>query len=106
MGVTSAATLLLDDGTTITGGAISIGNSGVLDIGGVHAVGNSDATLDGVTVSNDGNIQIDLQDEGAILTLDGGTTIEHGGLTIDDIVLLDIETGAQNPGATRWTTSR
>ncbi len=92
----SGAILMLDDDTTITGGTLSIGKisgqSVELDI----EVGTSGpgATLDGVTVTNDGQIDVDLNASGAILTLDGGTTISGGMLTVGLHGRLDIESGA------------
>src|SRR5262249_31585085 len=64
--------LIIDDGTTISDGTLTIGPVGTLE------VASSGATLSGVTVNNSHAIQID---QGATLTL-SGTIINHG--TIDD----------------------
>ena len=95
-------TLTLDDGTTIAGGALSIGSQGVLDIEvGSNGQGNNgaDATLDGVQVTNSGSIFVEPTTSGAILTLDDGTTILGGKLTVgnDGSGVLDIEIG-NSPG--------
>ena len=53
VGESSAATLLLDDSTTVYGGMLMIGNYGTLDIElGPSSIINPDATLDGVTLYN------------------------------------------------------
>ena len=82
-------TLTFDDGTTIGGGELSINSGSALDIevgpggqGGASGTGYPDATLDGVSVANNGTINVDLAALGAILTLDDGATIEGGTLTI------------------------
>lgn len=105
-------TLTLDDGATIIGGQLRIGGIGVLDIeGGPQGPlgqGSPDATLDGVTLSNSGIINVDLHASGAILQLDDATTITGGQLTIGGNAssILDIEGGPQgvqgdgNPDAT------
>jgi hypothetical protein len=99
-------TLTLDDGTTITGGALTIGLSGTLDVevgpngqGGGNGAGSPDATLDGVAVTNDGAINVDLAAAGATLTLDDGTTISRGILSIGNYGTLDIQTGPNGQGA-------
>ena len=108
-------TLTLDDGTTISGGALSIDSGSTLDIevgpvgqGGANGPGYPDATLDGVTVANNGTINVDLAALGAVLTLDDGATIEGGTLTIgtsegNGSGTVDIELGPNditNPDAT------
>ena len=108
VGVTTAATLLLDDGTSIANGAMTIGTGSTLDVevGNIRGGGdafNADAILDGVIVTNSGTIEIDQQDDGAVLTLDDGTIIHGGALTVGDSGTLDIETGSggsSNPDAT------
>jgi hypothetical protein len=66
------ATLILSDGTTITGGKIEVGSVGTLE------VSTGGATLTGVTIdiTSGGNVQVDGSDT---LTLDG--TINHGKVT-------------------------
>jgi hypothetical protein len=90
--VTADPTLLLDDGTTITGGALHIGGSGQ-----VYVQNNGapfGAKLDGVHVTNDGSLEIGAPTvAGSTLILDGGTTISGGTLTLrqaGDVV--DVET--------------
>ena len=87
VGTSSSATLTLDDGTSVTGGSISIGAGGILDVeygasGPLHG-----AILDNVSVSNAGMIDVG---EGATLLLDDGTSID-GALTIGAGAVLDIE---------------
>ncbi len=95
---TPGAILTLDDGTTITGGALSIGSSGALDIEtGANGPSYPDATLDDVSVSNSGTVYVGATTPGAILTLDDGTTITGGALSIGSSGALDIETGADGP---------
>ena len=67
-----ASTLVADDGTTISGGTLTIGSVGTFEV--TSAVG---ATLDGVSVGNSGLVQIDA---GSRLNLDG-TTITGGTVT-------------------------
>ena len=103
VGTTSAATLLLDDGTTITDGRLTIGGNNTLDI---ESVGG--ATLDGVTVTGATGPTASLIEVGAnttsgsILTLDDGTSITDGRLTIGGNSTLDIESvgGATLDGVT------
>ncbi len=76
----------LTSGTTITGGTLTIGSLGMLDITagpqGIVGNGNPDATLDGVKVTNSGTIDVDPAASGAILMLDHGTTVTGGALHI------------------------
>jgi fibronectin-binding autotransporter adhesin len=100
---TSDPTLLLDDGTTISAGKLTLGNLGVLDVETgptILRAGMPDATLDGVTVANGGNI--DVGTTGAsdpTLLLDHGTTINGGKLTLGNLGVLDVETGPTALGA-------
>ena len=88
----SGAILALDDDSTIGGGALKINSLGALDI----ATGNDGpghgATLAGVCVTDNGTIDVDVTNSGAILTLDEGTAIHgcgtmtvelHGTLNVD-----------------------
>jgi hypothetical protein len=86
------ATLILDDQTTIRGGLLSIGCTGMLDVEtGVAGPGHG-ATLDGVNVTDHGGIEVGATSCGAILTLDDGTKIGGGGsLMIDAGSSLQIE---------------
>ena len=93
-------TLTLVDGTSITGGDLTIGSVGVLDIEGPNgpgSIGNPDAILDGVTLTNDGAIDVGLTASGAFLALEDDTTISGGTLTIGGVdgpySVVDIEAG-------------
>ena len=96
VGVTSAATLLLDGGTVIDGsgsGTLAIGAGSTLDVEGA-----SGATLDGVVVTDGGAIDISTATPAAASTLllDDGTAISGGGtgtLTIGVDGTLDVERG-------------
>jgi VCBS repeat-containing protein len=72
-----SATLILDNGTSVTGGHLDIGGAGTLEVS--TAAG---ATLSGVTVENSGFVQVD---EGAILAL-AGSTIDNGALVNDGTI--------------------
>jgi hypothetical protein len=105
--VNSGAVLTLDDGTTISGGGtgtLTINSGNTLDIeAGNNAEGPFGATLDGVSVTDSGALDIGDVTSGATLTLDDGTTIMGGGistLTINSGNTLDIEAGSNGPGAT------
>ena len=108
VGATSTATLLLDDGTTVTNGTLTIGNGSTLDIeAGANGPG---ATLDGVGLTGDEAVTADNATPAsqievgatstATLLLDDGTTVTNGTLTIGNGGTLDIEAGANGPGAT------
>jgi fibronectin-binding autotransporter adhesin len=68
--------LIVDDGTTITGGSLTIGSLGLFEV--KTGPTGPGATLDGVTVGNSGVVQVDT---GAVLDLTGGTTITGGSVT-------------------------
>ncbi len=77
--IATGATLLLDDGTTISGGTLVLDDStSTLHI--EPGSSSTDVTLDNVAVTNAGNIQVDPGVADLILT--GGTTISGGTLTI------------------------
>jgi fibronectin-binding autotransporter adhesin len=108
VGATSAATLLLDDATTITDGALSIGSGSTLDIeAGASGPG---ATLDGVSVIGINAVTGEAAAPGssitvggsisAILTLDDGTTITGGSLTVGLDSTVEIAPGSTDIGAT------
>ena len=106
VGTTSTATLTLVDGTTVTGGYLTIGGAstfGTVDVEkGGNAVGPYGATLDDVTVTNaaagDG-INIGTSST-ATLLVDDGTAISGGTLTVGTTGTLDVEKGTSGPGAT------
>ena len=76
-------TLTLDDDTSITGGTLTIGSAGELDVEAGSQGSGHGAALDGATVTNDGVIDVDLSDLGAVLTL-GNTTIGGPGTITND----------------------
>ncbi len=98
----SGSTLTLQDGASIANGFMTIGFDSVLD---VETVGG--ATLDGVAVTSFGTIEIGTTVEsgfgqgpldgirfgGATLTLQDGTSIVGGNLTIGVFSTLDVEAG-------------
>ncbi len=95
--VADHTTLILEDGTTMFGGRLSIACSGVVDVehGGNDGCGG--ATFDGVNVIDNGALDIGDVNSGAILTLDDGTTITGHGtgtLTINAYNTLDVEHGS------------
>ena len=89
---TPTVPLTLVNGTTISGGVLSVGNKGLLDI-----ESTSGATFDGATadVSKHGNIEIgETTASGSILMLDDGATVRGGTLTINSLSVLQIEHGS------------
>jgi hypothetical protein len=103
---TDATSLIqIDGGTTLTlssatiiGGTLSIGSGGTLDI--EYGTSGPGATLDGVSVRNSGTVQVDVQATSSTLTLDNGTAITGGKLSIGSGSTLDVEAGTKDPGAT------
>ncbi|SDP50916.1 Ig-like domain-containing protein [Afipia sp. GAS231] len=89
------ATLVLEDGTAIDGGSLTVNGVGTLDIEyGVHINGPHGAALDGVAVSNSGAIDIGATATGAVLTLEDGTSVSGSGtFAIESGSTLDIEQG-------------
>ena len=82
-GETIIVSLLLDGGTTVTGGTLLIYvDFPTSNVEGALEIGTGGATLDKVTVENNNILQID---DGAILTLTGGAAID-GGATNDGTV--------------------
>jgi hypothetical protein len=92
-------TLTLSDGTTVTGGTISVGVFDTMEV--ERGPSGSGATLNGVSVTNDGIIKIDPA-AGTVLTLEGGASISGGTLTIGPVGTLDVESegGAALHGVT------
>ena len=90
-------TLTISDGSTVTGGLLSIGPVGVLDVEGGSF--SQEVLLDGVSINNNDIIHIGVSSI-ATLTLDDGTTIEGGALTVNGGSTLDVEYGSNGPGAT------
>ena len=93
----SGAVLTLDDGTTITGdgtGTLTIGTTGELDVGtGTNGPG---ATLDGVKVTDNGAIDVDLNASGAMLRSTTAPRSRRRHRHADDQLPhgeLDVETG-------------
>ena len=77
-------TLLLDGGTTVSNGAITVGSVGTLQIG------EGGATFDHVTVDNNNMLTID---GGFTLTLDYYDVINNGNLVIGTLGVLEVEQG-------------
>ena len=108
VGITTTATLLLDGGTSVAGGTLTIGASGFTGTVDVEDASNPAASLDGVTVNDyaraDG-IEVGTTTT-ATLLVDDGTTIDNGTLTIGAIgastfmSTVDVEQGSAGPGAT------
>ena len=83
LGEIMIVSLLLDGGTTVTGGTLLIHvDFPTSNVEGTLEIGTGGATLDKVTVENNNIIQID---DGTILTLTGGAAID-GGTTNDGTV--------------------
>jgi large repetitive protein len=100
------ATLFVNDGTAIIGGALLINASGTLDVeAGRNARGPNGAVLDGVAVLDSGVILVGSEQKGSTLTLDDGTTVVGTGAGTLDVKAnssLDIEAGlgTKSDGAT------
>ena len=102
VGGTSVATLLLDDGTSITHGTLTVGSGSTLDV--EHGTNGPGATLDGVSVTGVDAVTapsatpastIEIGVSGAAtLTLDDGTSITGGAMTIGSQGVLDITHGS------------
>jgi hypothetical protein len=94
--------LTLDNGTTITGGSLTIGSSsfpdGVLDVEAGSGGGAHGATLDDVAVQNYGTIQVDPAEVISDLILSDGTMVTGGALSIGPIGEVEIETGSGTNG--------
>ena len=76
--------LLLDGGTVVSNGALTVGLAGTLEIGA------GGATFDNVTVENNNILTID---GGVALTLHDNTVISNGNLAIGALGVLDVEQG-------------
>jgi len=91
------AILTLDDGTTVTGndaGTLTINADNTLDVEHGGNEGGGGATLDGVHVTDNGALDVGDAGSGAILALDGGTTISGcGAMTINACNTLDVNGG-------------
>jgi hypothetical protein len=105
--VEPGATLIIAGGSLAVGTIYDYGNiefggdpptiiGGTLSVSGTFDVENGTGTLDGVTVTNTGTIEVGATTT-ATLVLDGGTTISGGNLTLGTGATLDVEDG---PGAT------
>jgi len=88
----SSLTLILSDGTGVTGGVISIGSLGILDVEGGSI---PDVTLDGVNVDSNNSIEVGVSSD-VTFTLDDGTKFEGGSLTINSGSTLDVEYGSNS----------
>ena len=92
-------TLVLSDGTTVTGGSLFIGCDGAVN---VEAGDNgSGATLDDVQVWNFGVIHVDEESSPTTtLVLSDGTTVTGGSLFIGCDGAVNVEAGDNGSGAT------
>jgi probable HAF family extracellular repeat protein len=95
-----AATLLLDDGTSIGSGSATgkliIDGSGTLDVETGTATATPSATLDGIRITDNNTIEVGVSTAGATLLLDGGTTVTGnttGALQIGNATLTASGTG-------------
>ncbi|MGA2057048.1 MAG: hypothetical protein ABSG88_17260, partial [Bradyrhizobium sp.] len=96
VGATAAAILLLDDGTSIKNGDLTISAGSALDIT------TSGAMLDGVNVTGTDGTKLSgstievgtTTTTGTVLTLDDGMTITNGNLIVDSNNTVDIESSA------------
>ena len=97
--VASGATVTLEDDTSISGGTLTIGDGGKLLV--AYGTSGAGATLDGVAVGNGGTVQVgDSVAEDPTLTLEDGTSVSGGALSIVSGSTLQIEYGTHGPGAT------
>ncbi len=89
------STLILEDGTTITGGSISLVETGdtIAVLFGTNDIG---ATFDNVQVSNDGTIQVGAAGtfSDPTLVLKDGTTVAGGNLDIESTGVVNVQNGA------------
>ena len=86
-----ASTLVLDDGTTVTGGTLTVGSVGTLAV--ETAAG---ATLNDVGVTNNHSIEVFA---GSNLTLDAGTAVTNDGtVTVDGTATLVLDSATINGG--------
>jgi fibronectin-binding autotransporter adhesin len=85
-------TLVLDDGTTITGGTLTVGPLGTLA---VQTAGG--ATLNGVDVTNEKSIEVFA---GSVLILDQATTVDNstGAMAIDGTAMLTLNDASISGG--------
>ncbi|MBV8926270.1 MAG: hypothetical protein JOZ74_12965, partial [Bradyrhizobium sp.] len=83
-------TLMLDDGTNVTGGTITVGSSGILEVSTAQG-----ATLSGVSVDNFDLVKVDA---GSTLTLEA-TTISGGAINDDSVGGIDVAGTSKIDGA-------
>ena len=110
--VASGAVLTLNDGTVVSGGTLTVENTGELLIAvgsGRDAATGRGATLDNVAVTDHGALDIGDVNSGAVLTLDGGMTMLGGGagtLTINPATRLTSKAAPPVVTAPRSAASR
>jgi fibronectin-binding autotransporter adhesin len=86
-----ASTLVLDDGTIVTGGTLTVGDSGTLAV--ETAAG---ATLDDVGVTNNNSIEVFA---GSVLTLDARTSVTNNStVTVDSTATLVLNSATVTGG--------
>jgi hypothetical protein len=90
LAVGSGTTLILDDGTTMDSGVIFVAKGATLDI-----EASTGATLSGVTIINDGtvNVDCDFDTSPVTLTLDNASTVFGGMISIGNSGTLAIGNG-------------
>jgi hypothetical protein len=96
--VEASSALLLDKGTTITGGTLSILGLGLLHI--EYGAAGLGATLDHVSVNNSGTIQVDIAaivpsvTPTTTLVLTNGTTIAGGVISVGNTGVINATAGS------------
>src|SRR6202035_3632745 len=86
------------DGTTVNGGALTIGSFGAIDVEYGSNGPSHGATFDGVTVNNNngGTFEVgETSASGTVIALfEDGATVNNGTLTVGSAGALEVETAA------------
>ena len=92
--VVNTTSLTLEDGTSVSGGSLTLGSGDTVYIEG------SGATLDNVSVQNTGTIQVDINaNTTTTLVVDDGTALT-GNVSIGSSGVIEVQSGSNGPGAT------